>query len=131
MAVILDTNALSAFADGDKGLREALDRERDLALPVIVLGEYLFGVRRSRYRARYQDWLSRQLPLWVVLPVGASTAESYADIRGELKVKGRPIPTNDVWIAALAREYGYPVATRDTHFDLIDGIRRISWTPQL
>ena len=131
MAIILDTNALSAFADGDEGLRDAVDRQKDLAMPVIVLGEYLFGIRSSRHRARYQDWLSRQTPFWIVLSIGVGTAECYAEIWSELKSKGRPVPTNDVWIAALAREHGYPIASRDSHFDVVAGVRRISWTPRL
>ncbi|HLJ47833.1 MAG TPA: type II toxin-antitoxin system VapC family toxin [Bryobacteraceae bacterium] len=131
MAIILDTNALSAFADGDEGLRDAIHREKDLAMPVIVLGEYLFGIRSSRHRARYQDWLNRHSLFWLVLSIGVGTAECYAEIWGELKSKGRPVPTNDVWIAALAREHGYPIASRDSHFDLVAGVRRISWTPRL
>ena len=57
MAVILDSKALSAFADGDPRLGRAIANEMDLALPSIVLGEYLFGIRQSRFRSRYESWL--------------------------------------------------------------------------
>jgi len=127
MALILDTNALSAFADGDTALRKVIAAEPDLALPAIVLGEYLFGVRRSRFRNRYETWLASYLPLFAVLQIGVRTAESYAEIRAELRAAGQPIPTNDLWIAALTREHANSLLSRDSHFDAVRGLSRISW----
>jgi tRNA(fMet)-specific endonuclease VapC len=127
MALILDTNALSAFADGDRELRFAIGRERNLAAPAVVLGEYLFGIRQSRHRAQYERWLKAHLPLFSRLPIDAATAGSYAEIRLELKAAGRPIPTNDVWIAALARQYGYAIVTLDRHFEAVKGVQLVSW----
>src|SRR5437870_7541731 len=105
MAVILDSKALSAFADGDPRLGRAIANEMDLALPSIVLGEYLFGIRQSRFRSRYESWLRAHSATFLPLSVAAATAEHYAAIRTELKSAGTPIPTNDLWIAALAREH--------------------------
>ncbi|HEY1240737.1 MAG TPA: type II toxin-antitoxin system VapC family toxin [Bryobacteraceae bacterium] len=127
MAIILDTNALSAFADGQASLRDALESEIDLALPVIVLGEYLYGVRQSRHRARYEDWLKAHLPAFVILEIEKETASRYAELRSELKAVGRPIPSNDVWIAALARQHGCRVVTRDRHFEAVRGLRLLYW----
>ena len=127
MALILDTNALSAFADGDATLRKAIAREPDLAVPAVVLGEYLFGIRHSRLRTRYESWLGSHLRLFVVLQIGHRTAEMYADIRTELKASGRPIPTNDLWISALTREHNWALLSRDAHFDAVQGLRRIGW----
>jgi predicted nucleic acid-binding protein len=127
MALILDTNALSALADGDDALRRAIGAEPDLALPVIALGEYRFGIGRSRHRARYEEWLRATLPLLLVLRVSEATADAYAEIRAELKAAGSPIPTNDLWIAALAREHGWPLATRDRHFAAVRGLRLADW----
>src|SRR5579872_27098 len=93
MAVIWDTNALSAFADGQPSFRRAIESEADLALPVIVLGEYFFGVRQSRQRVRYEDWLKTHLAAFVVLEVERETASRYAEIRSELRATGRPIPS--------------------------------------
>jgi tRNA(fMet)-specific endonuclease VapC len=127
MAVILDTNAFSAFADGDAGLLRAIGGQTDLALPMVVLGEYLFGVRQSRQRARYERWVNTALPLFDLLPVAQDTARHYAEIRAELKAAGRPIPSNDVWIAALARQHRMPVLSRDRHFEAVAGLRLASW----
>lgn len=62
-----------------------------------------------------------------VLDAGIETARHYAAIRLELKIAGTPIPANDLWIAALSRQYAMPVLSRDTHFDLVAGLRRRTW----
>ncbi len=125
--MILDTNALSAFVEGDEGLRGALGDQQVLSVPVIVLGEYLFGIRQSRLRARYQQWLNVNLPVFDLLAVGRETAQHYAEIRHELKALGHPIPSNDLWIAALAREYRLPLVSKDGHFQAVDGLRLLTW----
>jgi tRNA(fMet)-specific endonuclease VapC len=127
LALILDTNALSAFADGDESLRPLIESEADLAIPVVVLGEYLYGIHQSRFRQRYQRWLAANLTLFAMLAVGRETAQRYAEIRRELRTAGHPLPTNDVWIAALAREYRMPVVSRDRHFEAVTGLRLLTW----
>ena len=127
MAVIFDTHALSAFADGDEELLRALENEDELALPSIVLGEYLFGIHQSRLRATYQAWVKANLPLFILLPVVHETAEHYAEMRHELKAAGTAIPTNDLWIAALARHHRMRLVTRDKHFRAIRGLRILAW----
>lgn len=125
--MILDTNALSAFAEGDESLAAQLEKSAVLYLPVIVLGEYRFGIRQSRHRKTYEKWLDEALSVLEVLPVFDSTTVHYAGLWQELKQSGTPIPTNDVWIAALCREHRLHLVSRDTHFDLVGGLRRISW----
>ena len=127
MALILDTNALSALADGDEALRGTLGGQYDLAVPVIVLGEYLFGIHQSRLRVRYEEWLDVNLPLFDLLGVGRETARHYAEIRRELKSSGRPLPSNDLWIAALAREHHSALVSRDRHFEDVRGLRLVTW----
>ena len=125
--MILDTNALSAMADGDARLEPLLRRTRTIALPVIVVGEYRYGVHQSHNRAKYEEWLADVLDNCRVLDVDIHTAEQYAAIRDELKRSGQPIPGNDVWIAALARQHDLPILSRDRHFDVVAGLRRIGW----
>jgi tRNA(fMet)-specific endonuclease VapC len=127
VAVILDTNALSAFVDGNNKILKIIGRQPELALPVIVLGEYLYGIRQSRLRIRYEEWLRTNLDLFDLLSVGRSTANFYAEIRREQKNAGKPIPSNDIWIAALAREHRFPIVTRDAHFQSVDGLRVLAW----
>jgi tRNA(fMet)-specific endonuclease VapC len=125
--VIVDTNGLSAIADGDPSLEPILRKAAEIAVPVIVLGEYRYGIRQSRDRQRYEQWLTESLPNYHVLDVDKDTAISYAALRHELKTAGTPIPSNDVWIAALCRQHTFSLLSRDRHFDLVRGIERIDW----
>jgi tRNA(fMet)-specific endonuclease VapC len=127
VAVIFDTNAFSAFAEGEVKLLRAIDDETELALPAIVLGEYLYGIQQSRLRASYETWLKANLPFFDILPIVRETAERYAEIRRELKTAGTPIPTNDLWIAALARHHRMRLLTRDGHFRAVQGLRVLAW----
>lgn len=125
--MILDTNALSAMADGDKLLEPVLQQAVGIFLPAIVLGEYRFGILRSRNRKPYERWLAELTEVCPVLAVDASTAECYAGIRDEMKASGHPIPGNDLWIAALVRQHRMPLVSRDLHFDHVRGVKRIGW----
>ena len=125
--MILDTNALSAWVEGLATVEAAFRSADRLVVPSVVLGEYYFGIRQSRYRSRYEEWLRRYLPLAEIAAVTSATADAYADIRLELKRLGHPIPPNDAWIAALAHQHALPVLSNDTHFDVVAGIRRIAF----
>jgi len=115
------------MADDDRAIAAVLTRAEVLAVPVIVLGEYRYGILRSRNRAEYESWLERLLNDCMVLEVGEPTTHYYAEITVELKRAGKPIPTNDLWIAALCRQHSLPLLSRDRHFDLVPGNRRIEW----
>ncbi len=125
--MILDTNALSAWAEGTLSAREAFRSATRLVLPAVALGEYLFGILQSRHRQRYEQWLAANLPRVEVAAVGHATAQEYARIRLELKQRATPIPTNDTWIAALARQHRLPILSNDVHFDAVPGIQRIGF----
>jgi predicted nucleic acid-binding protein len=125
--MILDTNALSAFVDGDAGVGDVLRRQSRAALPVIVLGEFRYGIAESRHRATYEAWLESQLTHFEVLPVTDETTIAYATLRVALKRSGRPIPANDAWIAALALQHRLPVLSRDSHFDAVPDLERKTW----
>ena len=125
--MILDTNALSAAADNDPALIAHLARADQVAIPVIVLGEYRYGIAQSRNRADYTNWLEGLLHDCLVLDVSEPTTHHYAEITLELKRKGKPIPSNDIWIAALCRQHALPLLSRDRHFDVVAGTKRIGW----
>jgi tRNA(fMet)-specific endonuclease VapC len=125
--VILDTSGLSAVADGDPALEPVLRKAAQVAIPVIVLGEYRYGISQSRDRSRYEQWLSEYLPKFRILDIDERTTISYAAVRMELKKAGTPIPSNDVWIAALCRQHSLPIVSRDQHFDAVQGLKRLHW----
>jgi predicted nucleic acid-binding protein len=123
----VDTNAVSAFAEGNQSVREKLAAGPGPYLPVIVLGEYRFGLLGARDHERRLAWLGELARHWTVLEVSVDTAATYAEIRQALKERATPIPSNDVWIAALARQHNLSILSADPHFDSVPGIRRIAW----
>jgi len=125
--MILDTNGLSAIADGDPAVEPILRKAADVAIPVIVLGEYRYGIQQSRDRQRYEQWLAESTRHYLVLDIDEETANLYAALRSELRKSGSPIPSNDVWIAALCRQHSLPLLSRDRHFDSVRGLHRIDW----
>lgn len=125
--MILDTNALSAFVGGDAAVGEVLRHQARACIPVIVLGEFRYGIAQSRSRAAYEQWLASHLAHFDVLPVTEATATSYAALRVLLKQAGTPIPANDAWIAALALQHRLPVLSRDLHFDAVPKLERRGW----
>jgi tRNA(fMet)-specific endonuclease VapC len=125
--MILDTNAVSGLLEGDAALEALLSREARHELPVIVIGEYRYGLVRSRRRRSLFALFDELIRESNVLSVGIETAAVYASVREALRAKGTPIPENDVWISALAIEHGLDIVSRDTDFDRVAGVRRRSW----
>ena len=125
--MILDTNAVSAIFAGDEDIALVLDGALRHHVPAIVLGEYRYGLKRSRKRRSLQSLLDRLERESIVLVVDGETAKRYADVRDALRRQGRPIPENDLWIAALALQHRQPVVSQDAHFDAVEGVRRVSW----
>lgn len=125
--MILDTNALSATADNDPDVVKVISNARRIAIPVIAIGEYRHGIARSRFVDRYQQWLDTFLDASPILDVTNETSYHYAAIHSELSQVGRPIPVNDLWIAALCRQHNSPLLSRDKHFDLVRDLKRIEW----
>ncbi len=125
--MILDTNALSAWADGDPAIEPLLRTASRLVIPVVVIGEFEFGIRQSRHASRYAEWLAVNLDTVEVARIDREIAAVYGAVRLELKQAGTPIPINDTWIAAVARHERLPIISRDGHFDAVRGVERVSW----
>ena len=125
--MILDTNALSDLARNNAALVSLLSTATRLYLPSIVLGEYRYGILASHFRRKAEVWLKRVEKEFIPLVVDHDTARHYAVIRHQLRRAGRPIPENDIWIAALTRQHQLPLATRDAHFKHIEHIEILSW----
>ena len=125
--MILDTNALSAFVDGEPEVGAILSLQQRAAIPVIVLGEFRYGILGSRYRETYEEWLKANLRDFDLLAITPETTLPYAALRATLKRLGRPIPANDAWIAALAMQHRLPILSRDAHFDAVPDLQRTGW----
>ena len=125
--MLLDTNALSALAAGDETLIQTIEKVPRLCVTIISLGEYSYGIAQSRHEIELAWCLDAFLQRADVLYLRRETLPHYAEVRRQLKKDGTPIPANDCWIAALAKEHRLPVVSLDKHFDAVKGLRRISW----
>ena len=119
--VCLDTSAYSHFRRGDASAVDSIGTARWIGVPTVVLGELRTGFLMGGQAARNEDELRRFLrhPLVEVLDVDDDAARIYAEIMVALRKAGTPVPTNDVWVAALAVREGAVVITYDEHFLLI------------
>jgi len=124
MKILLDTNAYSKLKQGDPALASLVRTAERIVFSVVVVGELQYGFRRgtryARNLAELDDFLSN--PYVDLIPVGSVTADRFGRIAAALRAKGRPIPTNDVWIAAHAMESGAELISCDRHFEFIDGL---------
>ncbi len=123
-ALALDTNAYSGFMRGQSGAVKALRSAHEIHLPLIVLAELLAGFAAGTRARKNRDELAQFMasPRVHLLKPDEKTAYHYADVFAALRAKGTPIPTNDLWIAALARQYRLPLLTYDTHFAAVPGL---------
>ncbi|MBN3892078.1 MAG: type II toxin-antitoxin system VapC family toxin [Nostoc sp. JL31] len=125
--IALDTSVAVRFLNGDNGIVARVLALPEVVLPTVVVGELLFGAENStrpfQNLPRYLEFIEA----CVVLPLSRETAAVYAKIPLELKRKGRPIPMNDVWIAAQCLEQGWILVTDDTDFDYVDGLMLERW----
>ena len=117
----LDTSAYSHFMRGHEPAVEAIVRARWVGLPVVVLGELRAGFSAGRHRGANESALGAFIanPYVTVLDVDDDAARHYADIVTELRRAGTPVPSNDIWIAAVAAREGARVLTYDGHFERI------------
>ena len=118
MNVLLDTSAYSALQRGHQPVLDVLRRSEIVAVSAFVLGELYSGFRAGNRWAENTAQLAQFLnkPSVRVLDVTEQTALRYAEVDEYLRKKGRPIPRNDVWIAAVAMEHGLQLLTLDVHF---------------
>ncbi|MCY3881156.1 MAG: type II toxin-antitoxin system VapC family toxin [Dehalococcoidia bacterium] len=127
MKILLDANAYRLSVEGDPQVSELVRGAEEVILSVIVLGELLYGFRWGTHfeanMERLQSFL--QAPHTSVVEVGPATSDRYGRIASALRAKGRPIPTNDIWIAAHAMETGADLVSADSHFEHVDDL---AWT---
>ena len=116
MRVLLDTSAYAALMSGHAAVRDTVREADEIYLNAIVLGELLGGFTRGSRRAKNERQLSEFLESPRVSVIDVDTSGRYAAIYDTLRTAGTPIPTNDMWIAASAMQYGLRLLTLDSHF---------------
>ena len=126
-SVLLDTNVVVAYFRGDQALHPHFAGAVPLQLPWVVLGELYYGAQRAQRRQEQLAYIRDLLTYAVVLFPDHDTTATYGQVKGELAQLGKPIPDNDLWIAAMARQHDLPLATRDGHFAQVPRLKTLAW----
>jgi tRNA(fMet)-specific endonuclease VapC len=126
-SVLVDTNVVVAYFRGEKVLRPHFAGLTPVYLPWVVLGELHFGAQRAQRRQEQLGYIHDLLAYAGVLYADQDTTEVYGQVKAELAQIGKPIPDNDLWIAAMARQYDLPLATRDAHFAQVPRLKTLAW----
>ncbi len=124
---LLDTNIIIALFADDTAVKENLAGAEETFVPSIAIGEMCYGARKS---VRVQENLTRIdkfAASSVVLGCDTDTAHRHGEIKNSLRMKGRPIPENDIWIAAIALRHDLTLVTRDEHFNEIESLKVATW----
>jgi tRNA(fMet)-specific endonuclease VapC len=125
--VLLDTNIVIALFARDAAVLAGLRQTPTVFVPSIVLGELYYGANNSKRASANVASIDQFSAASTILTADAATARHYGDIKNLLKIKGRPIPENDIWIAAIAAQHALTLVTRDAHFREVDGLAVNTW----
>ena len=124
---LLDTNIVIAFLTGDSTATNRLDDSDEVFVSATVIGELLYGAFNSANVDQNIKRIEGFLHDAAAVPCDSTTARVYGEIKTLLHRKGRPIPDNDIWIAATARQYALSLVTRDEHFAEVDDLALVRW----
>jgi tRNA(fMet)-specific endonuclease VapC len=124
---LLDTNVVIAFLAEDRQVQERLDAAPELLIPMVVMGELYYGAAHSRRPQQNTARIETFASSCVLLGIDLETAQLYGFLKAEQRTKGRPIPENDLWIAACARQHNLVLVTRDRHFEKVAGLSTEVW----
>ncbi|MBO9632460.1 MAG: type II toxin-antitoxin system VapC family toxin [Chitinophagaceae bacterium] len=118
--VLLDTNVVIDLFKGDQQILAFLEKQQTVYIPSAVLGELYLGAYRSANEQKHLQQIASFLLQCTVVNADKTIAERYGKVKAELLRKGKPIPENDIWIAATALQFNLPLYTNDKHFEEVD-----------
>ncbi|MEM9006109.1 MAG: type II toxin-antitoxin system VapC family toxin [Cyanobacteria bacterium P01_F01_bin.86] len=124
---LLDTNIIIGLFAGQASIINQLRQSDEVFIPSIALGELHYGARKSGRVQQNLERIEEFVADVTVVDCDAATARQYGDVKNRLRQKGRPLPENDIWIAALALQYDLVLVTRDAHFQHIEGLQIVQW----
>jgi tRNA(fMet)-specific endonuclease VapC len=125
--LLLDTGIIIDLFAKDPAVEQGLAEAEEVFVPSIAVGELLYDARISARAAENRAKVETFVAANAVLNCDLETCTHYAEVKAALKTKGRPIPENDIWIAAIAFQHGLQLAARDPHFDEVDGLDVVKW----
>jgi tRNA(fMet)-specific endonuclease VapC len=125
--VLMDTNIVIALFADEASIKKNLAKTEEVFIPNVVIGELFYGAHKSARSkeniARIEDLASSS----VILGCDTETARIYGEVKNALRIKGHPIPENDIWIAAIAVQHNLTLVSRDSHFSEIDKLEVVAW----
>jgi len=127
MVIALDTNIVVDFLNGNENVTKKVIKYQKIYIPITVLGELLFGVKNSTKKNENLNKLQSFISKCIILNSNSLVADEYSNIRKELKDIGKPIPENDIWIAAICKNNDISIASRDKHFENIKNLKLEIW----
>jgi len=125
--ILLDSNFTIDLFKGSLAAQGLLAAAEEVFVPATAMGELFHGAEISERREAKMEEAEEFAAGRTLLPCDLETARHYGGIKGTLKIRGRPIPDNDIWIAALAQQHNLTLATRDAHFREVEALSLLSW----
>ena len=124
---VLDSDIVIDYFDGDSKVVNKIREKPKIFLPIIVIGELYLGAILSKKKEANLNRISDFCNKSEILDCTIETAEFYAGIKKDLRLQGTPIPDNDIWIAAISRQYNIELVSRDEHFKYVENLKWIKW----
>lgn len=124
---VLDTTIVIKVFANDEGIMKRVKECSQIYIPSIVIGELYYGAYNSTKVKTNIKRIEQLIETCPILDCDVLASEEYGKIKRELKLKGTPIPENDIWIAAISIKNNIPLAGRDRHFRYIDGLSYQEW----
>jgi tRNA(fMet)-specific endonuclease VapC len=124
---LLDTNIISAWLKGESSVADKIDKAKEIHIPIIAVGELYYGAMYSTRVEKNIADITKITATYNLLLIDEAITLVYGKIKAALKKKGKPIPENDIWIAAIAEYYSLVLVSRDKHFKEIDTVKVKDW----
>lgn len=124
---LLDTNIIIALFASEAAVIKSLTQAEEVFIPSIAVGELYYGARKSGRVKDNLDRIDKLVACSILLGCDVKTASKYGEVKHLLRLKGRPLPENDIWIAALALQYNLILVTRDAHFQEVEHLKTVTW----
>jgi tRNA(fMet)-specific endonuclease VapC len=124
---LLDTNIIIALFANDIAVKNQLVNAEEIFIPSVAIGELFYGARKSGRSQgnleRIEEFIARN----PVIGCDVETAREYGEVKNRLRLKGRPLPENDIWIASVAIQYNLILITRNAHFQEVENLQTVAW----
>lgn len=124
---LLDTNIVITLFANDPAVVGKIGKADDVFVPAVVIGELFYGAKKSGRPEKNSERIERFVSDNVILDCDAETARLYGIVKNNLRKKGRPIPENDIWIAATAFQHDLILVSRDEHFKEVEALNLERW----